>query len=102
MDKALRYNEGKPRWSLVDFKSLEGMVRVLEFGADKYDKDNWKKGEHTSKICESLLRHLFAHMSGKRIDEESGLSHIDHVACNVMFLSYMTNQKSEFDDIPKK
>lgn len=32
----LRYNKGKLRWSLVDFKSLEPMVRVLEYGAHKY------------------------------------------------------------------
>ena len=30
-EKALRYNEGKPQWSLIDFDSLEPMVRVLEY-----------------------------------------------------------------------
>jgi hypothetical protein len=33
---ALRYNEGKLRWSLIDWKSLEGLVEVLQYGADKY------------------------------------------------------------------
>ena len=28
-----RFNDGKLQWSMVDFKSLEDMVRVLEFGA---------------------------------------------------------------------
>lgn len=36
LNSARRYNEGKLQWSLVDFKSLEGLVRVLEFGAFKY------------------------------------------------------------------
>lgn len=36
MEQALRYNNGKPQWSLVDFDSLEGLVHVLEYGADKY------------------------------------------------------------------
>lgn len=35
-DQALRYNEGKLSWSMVDFDSLEGLVRVLEYGARKY------------------------------------------------------------------
>lgn len=35
-DKALRYNENKPKWSYVHFKSLLPMVRVLEKGAKKY------------------------------------------------------------------
>ena len=30
-DKALRYNDGKPEWTLVDFDSLEPMVKVLEY-----------------------------------------------------------------------
>ena len=34
--QALRYNQGKPKWSLVDWKSLEGLVEVLQYGADKY------------------------------------------------------------------
>jgi hypothetical protein len=35
-EQALRYNTGKRQWSLVDFESLEGLVEVLEFGAEKY------------------------------------------------------------------
>jgi len=34
--QALRYNQGKLKWSLVDWKSLEGLVRVLEMGSKKY------------------------------------------------------------------
>lgn len=37
--QALRYNEWKPQWSLVDFGSLEPMVRGLEYWAKKYSKD---------------------------------------------------------------
>lgn len=32
----LRYNTGKPKWSLIDYKSIEPMVRVLEYGMHKY------------------------------------------------------------------
>lgn len=35
-EKSLRYNQGKPKWSLVHFQSLEPLVRVLEYGAHKY------------------------------------------------------------------
>lgn len=31
-EQAIRYNTGKRRWTLVDFKSLESMVEVLEYG----------------------------------------------------------------------
>lgn len=39
-----RFNEGKPRWSLVPQSALIPMVRVLEFGAKKYGDYNWAKG----------------------------------------------------------
>jgi hypothetical protein len=34
--KALRYNEGKPKYSLLDLNSMKHGVQVLEFGANKY------------------------------------------------------------------
>ena len=91
-EKSLRYNSGKPQWSLVDFKSLEPMVRVLEFGCKKYDRDNWKKGLDKTEILESLSRHLFELMSGEENDPESGLGHIGHIMCNAMFWQYHNNK----------
>ena len=35
-ENALRYNTGKPQWSLMSYKSMEPMIRVLEYGAHKY------------------------------------------------------------------
>ena len=96
--QALRYNQGKLQWSLVDFKSLEGMVQVLEMGAEKYDKHNWKKGMPITQVSESLMRHLFAFLNGEETDPESGLSHISHVMCNAMFIEYIMREKPQFDD----
>lgn len=92
-----RYNQGKPRWSLVDFDALEDMVKVLEFGATKYSDHNWKKGLKTTEIVESLLRHIFAYLRGEDIDPESKLPHIGHILCNAMFLAYTQKYKPEFD-----
>ena len=97
MDKGLRYNEGKTRWSLVDFDSLEDMVKVLEQGSEKYDDNNWKKGLKTTEIVESILRHTFAYLNGEDIDPESGLHHAGHIMSNAMFLSYMVKYKKDFD-----
>lgn len=87
-EKALRYNEGKPRWSLVHFESLVPMIRVLEFGALKYGRENWKKGLDTKEILESMQRHLAALLDGEEFDPESGLSHMGHIQCNAMFYNY--------------
>ncbi len=85
---ALRYNQWKLRWSLVDWKSIEPMVQVLEFGAKKYSEDNWKKPMDKKQILNSAMRHLIAMMNGEENDPESGLPHVGHLMCNAMFYSY--------------
>lgn len=96
--KGLRYNTGKRKWSLVPFFVFDPMVRVLEFGAEKYDSWNWTKGLSWNETCESLLRHTHAFMRGEDCDQESKLHHIGHMMCNVMFLSYMIITGKGVDD----
>ena len=86
--RALRYNKGKVKWSLVHWKSLEPLVRVLEFGASKYGAYNWQKKMNKKEILESAMRHLTAMMDGEVFDEESKLPHAGHLLCNVMFYIY--------------
>jgi len=88
LDKSTRYNEGKPQWSLVHYGSLIPMIRVLEFGAAKYERENWKKGLNLKEILESMQRHLAALMDGEEFDSESGISHMGHIQCNAMFYNY--------------
>lgn len=93
-----RFNEGKLKWSLVSWKALEPLVQVLMFGAQKYDNHNWKKGLKYTEVCESLQRHLNSFIEGEDEDKESKLSHIGHILCNAMFLSYMFLFRKDMDD----
>lgn len=93
-EKALRYNEGKLPWHLVDFRALEPMVRVLAYGAKKYSADNWKKGLSLTEIRDSFIRHMKEWNSGQEIDPESGESHIGHMMCNLLFYAYFTEVDS--------
>jgi len=90
-EKAERFNQGKPQYSLIDLQSLEPMARTLEFGAKKYARDNWKKGMPISEILNSMMRHIAAIQSGEMIDPESGLPHIGHIQCNALFLGGPNN-----------
>lgn len=88
MEKGLRDNKNKPQWSLVCMPALEPMIKVLEFGKNKYGLENWKKGLDKKEILESLQRHLISLFEGEEIDQESGFDHIGHVLANSMFYSY--------------
>ena len=91
MEKALRYNDSKLKWSLVHFDSLKPMVQVLEFGTTKYSPDNWKKGLDKKEILESMMRHLTALLDGEENDLESKLPHMGHIQCNAMFYNFFTS-----------
>jgi hypothetical protein len=97
--KAVRFNSGKLNWSLVHFKSIEPMVKVLMFGAQKYAAHNWKKGLPKEQILESMMRHLAALMDGEQNDPESGLPHIGHIMCNAMFYSYFDSEPNGNENV---
>lgn len=99
--QADRFNEGKPQWSLVSFKDIEPMVRVLEYGCIKYDAHNWKKGLPVTETLDSLMRHVIALLHGEDNDPESGLPHIGHIQCNAMFLAHFLGDK-DWDNRYKK
>jgi len=86
--KADRYNEGKTKWGLIHWPSIEPLAKVLMFGANKYAPENWKKGLNRTEILESAQRHLIALFNGEENDKESGLSHAGHIMCNMMFYTF--------------
>ena len=97
--EAVKHDDGKPDWSLVPFESLEGMVKVLEFGAQKYAGWNWTTngGFPYMRVLRSCLRHLFAWSRGEDKDPESGLSHIHHAMCNLLFISHYIGNKEKYN-----
>lgn len=94
-----KYDGGKLPLDLLDPTALEGLARVLEFGAKKYASHNWRGGISYSRLLAALLRHTFAILRGERIDPESGLPHIDHVGCCWMFASNMMKTRPDMDDL---
>ena len=81
----MKETSGKLRWTLLPLLAVKEIVKVLEVGAKKYSADNWKKVE-PEKYKEAAFRHWTAYLEGEKLDPETGLPHIDHVTCNLMFL----------------
>lgn len=98
MKQANRKNEGKPKYSLLHLPSLEGCVKVLEFGEKKYARDDWKAGFPVTELCDSLVRHLASFLDGEDLDKESGLEHIGHMQCNLMFLAHTIKHHKNLDN----
>ena len=81
---------GKPRLTLVPLEIIRCIARVREYGTEKYkDKENWRKVE-PERYRDAAFRHFLAYVENPEgVDDESGLPHLWHLACNIAFLCEM-------------
>ncbi len=84
--EGVKNDQGKPRMDLLPPEALISVAQVLTYGANKYAAHNWRKGMDHGRMVAALLRHLAAHQMGTDYDEESGLPHLAHAACNALML----------------
>jgi hypothetical protein len=87
----VKQDSGKLRYDLLPFDAVDKVVEVLTYGIKKYplSEENWRVNsskEDISRYEAALLRHMSSHMQGDKIDEESGCSHMAHIACNALFI----------------
>lgn len=83
-DKA---DQGKTPWELLPMDALEEVAKVLGYGAEKYGKWNWTKGMVASRLVGAACRHLLREWwCGRKVDPETGLSHLAHAICCLLFL----------------
>lgn len=87
---------GKPHPSYVPVEIIEAVMRVREYGNQKYhDPDNWQTVE-PERYHEALLRHILrAWNDPYSVDPESGLLHLEHAACNIAFLLALKPEAGE-------
>lgn len=102
-----RWQEGGGEGDLYDALRVLGnpmheAAAVLKYGTAKYAPFNWAKGMPWSVCVGCAARHLehilcFSEME----DTESGLPHIGHLACNLIFLIQFHRTYPEGDDRPR-
>lgn len=83
--------DGKPRYSLIPPKPLERVAMHFTDGADKYGDFNWHLGQPSSRVIDSLMRHVEKYRAGLK-DED----HLAAIVVNAMFL--MEFEGTELDD----
>lgn len=83
----MKFDGCKPRWSLLPKGTVLKIIEVLEFGAAKYAENNWQYVKNgRQRYYDALMRHIEAWWSGEKTDPESGLSHLAHAGCCIVFL----------------
>lgn len=86
-DIGKKFDQNKLRWSLLPISAVEKIIQVLMYGSDKYSDFNWAKvSNRKERYVNAAMRHLTAYMRGEEKDPESGLEHLAHCACSLLFL----------------
>jgi len=94
----VKHDESKRRMDLIPSSLGAAVARVLEFGANKYGDNNWRKGLKWGRVYAALQRHLADFWDGNDLDSESGLPHLYHAACNIAFLIEFYEKRKDLDD----
>jgi hypothetical protein len=84
-----KYDQEKPRYDLVPWECMDDVAKVLAFGSIKYEPDNWMKVKGARwRYLAAAFRHLVARARGEINDPETGLTHIAHCICCLLFLGW--------------
>lgn len=102
LKEGAKLDAGKVGVHLLPPDPLIEISKVLDYGAIKYAPYNWAKGIKYSRVYGALLRHLWAWWKGESGDSETGLSHLAHAGCCLLFLMQYEINRKEFDDRPVK
>ena len=93
-------DQGKLPYHLLPPDAIEEILRVLDYGQNKYSARNWEKGMAWSRPFAALMRHMWAWWRGQTNDPETGFSHLAHAGCCILFLLSYGERKIGEDDRP--
>ena len=89
LGQTAKADAGKDRPTLVPTSLIRAVTAIREYGCRKYhDPENWRRVE-PQRYRDAAYRHWLAYLDGEKTDEESGLPHLWHLACNLAFLIEM-------------
>ena len=93
--EATKKDIGKTQMHLLPPKALEGIAKIMTYGAGKYNPYNYKlgKGLNWDRLYSACMRHLNAWNDGEDRDPESGESHLFHAGCCIMMLIDLQESK---------
>lgn len=92
--EGVKFDSDKLPLELLPVSALKEVARVLQHGAKKYGRNNWRQGISDSRLMGAALRHLFSYIEGEELDPETKCNHLAHAACEILFML-------EFDVDPK-
>lgn len=86
-DQMAKADAGKLRPTLVPPELIRAVAVIRMYGNSKYgDSESWRRVS-AERYRDAAYRHWLSYVEDpKSVDEESGLPHLWHLACNIAFL----------------
>lgn len=94
-DQKAKADAGKAKLTLVPRDIIWAIAAVREYGNRKYPEggsENWRQVE-IPRYRDAAFRHFLRYLDDHAgADEESGLPHLWHLACNIAFLCELEDE----------
>ena len=89
-DAGVKYDDEKLPYHLVPFDVIDDIVRVQQYGAKKYTPNGWQTVPNgVERYISAAFRHMSSFQQGQVLDTESGLPHLTHALCSLMYAHYL-------------
>lgn len=95
-DQTIKADAGKLRLTLVPRQIIWDVARIREYGTSKYGSaEAWEKVD-VVRYRDAAFRHFLAYLDDPAgVDDESGLPHLWHLACNIAFLCELEDNNDD-------
>ena len=100
MEQGKKFDANKAPWHLLPGDALDEVVHVLRHGEAKYGERNWEAGMAWHRVFAAAMRHAWAWWRGQDHDPESGLHHLAHACCCLLFALAYAKRGVGTDDRP--
>jgi len=95
-DQDIKADAGKPQLTLVPTQIIEDIAYIRMYGIKKYGKKESWRSVSKERYRDAMFRHMLKYLNDPQgVDEESGLPHLAHLACNVAFLCELEKETKE-------
>lgn len=95
----IKFDQGKPEWSVLPFDALEEVVRVMMHGDEKYGKGNWRGGLAYSRLFNASIRHMVSWWNGETRDAESQCHHLASACFGLLALLHFHEHGTDRTDL---
>ena len=98
-NQEIKADAGKRQLTLVPTQIIRDIAECREYGVAKYgERESWREVE-VQRYRDAMFRHMLAYLDDPYgVDEESGISHLKHLATNVAFLCELDKQERVVED----